>query len=164
MEIRGARQAIKHRQARLRAACALVALLTACSHAATPTSPAACDDAVRPQTDIPPAMAQAGFARAVGSGDTWFIAPSGREWSSSVVLDPQGGYSLKIGIWTSMDHAPAITVHQVDGPGIGTATTVPTSNGLPGPLPSNARFKTAGCWDVTAQGATGRATARVRVG
>jgi len=138
---------------------------TACAHSPVEApTPAACDGTVQASGDLPAAMVAQGLTRAVGSGDTWFIAPQWGTWSASVVPDGRGGYSLKLPLWTAMAQPPSVTVHQLDGPHIGSFSSTPTAAGLPGPLPATASFPSAGCWDITAKGTTGRATARVRVG
>jgi hypothetical protein len=123
-----------------------------------------CDDRVQLAPAVPAPMQALGATRAVGSGDTWFFAPTVDQWSSSV--QPEGqGYQLKIGMWVDIDKPSDVTVREVDGGNaVGTTTFGPTASGLPGPLPSSAHFPTAGCWEISARGNTGTATARVRVG
>ena len=68
-------------------------------------------------------------------------------------------------MWVDRDKPPNVIVREVDGGiGVGTTTFRPTASGLPGPLPSSAHFPNAGCWEISAHGNTGTATARVRVG
>lgn len=129
----------------------------------SPQPAALCDDGVQLALQVPAGMAALGATSAVGSGDTWFFAPAVNEWTSSVASDGERGYQLKIGIWTTETKPPTITVRQVDGPAFGTASVAPTSTGLPGPLPSLSSLPTPGCWEITARGTTGSATARVRI-
>jgi len=133
----------------------------ACSGPGPAPAPVACDDTPVPSANPPSAM---GPGPAVGSGDTWFFAPDTGGWGGSVEADPRGGYRTKIGLWTSMTRPPAVTVRRVGGAETGSASFAPTSAGLPGPLPAELRFPSAGCWQVTARGATGGATIQVRVG
>jgi len=100
---------------------------------------------------------------AVGSGDTWLFAPVSGGWSRSVQRAPGGGYRMKLGIWTSTSRPPAVAVRRVDGRQTGSASFAPTDQGLPGPLPTELRFPSAGCWQVTARGVTGLASILVRV-
>jgi hypothetical protein len=105
-----------------------------------------------------------GSGPAVGSGDTWLFAPISGGWGGSVQPAPDGGYRMKLGIWTSTNRPPAVTVRRAGGSETGSASFAPTSAGLPGPLPAELRFPSAGCWQVTARGVTGRASILVRVG
>jgi hypothetical protein len=127
-------------------------------------APAPCEDRVELAPAVPPQMQELGATRAVGSGDTWFFAPTVDQWSSSA--QPEGqGYQLKIGMWVGSDKPPNVTVREVDGGNaVGTTTFGPTASGLPVPLPSSSHLPTAGCWEIVARGVTGLATARVWVG
>lgn len=124
-----------------------------------PLDTAACDDSIQAAAVLPPMLA-AERVSAVGSGDTWFIAPSGGTWSQDVRWDGQA-YFLKIAIWTLQSEPPTVIVRQVRGAANGSAAFFPTTAGLPGPLPTQVRFPTVGCWELTARGLTGSATARV---
>jgi len=119
-----------------------------------------CDDAIHP-VPAPPAMAAISQDMAVGSGDTWFFPPTTGTLSQGVHWDGKQ-YFMKLGIWTTMSRPPVVTVTRRDGT-LGSASFSPTSAGLPGPLPTSLMFPSVGCWDVKAEGATGIATAVIKV-
>jgi hypothetical protein len=147
----------------MRASLLVVLLLSGCSamnndsQLGTP-----CDDTVRATTQLPPAMAAPGRS-GVGEGDTWFIAPTRGTWSELVQWDGET-YYLKLPIWTARDDPPSVTVRKVtDAQATGTVSFTPTSQGLPGPLPTGIRFPSPGCWEIAAVGTTGRAQIRLKV-
>jgi len=120
-----------------------------------------CDDALHPSAEPPSVLATRGSW--VGSGDTWFAAPATGTFSQDVRWDGQT-YFVKIGMWTLTTQQPEVAVRQVGGAGgSGTASSSPTTAGLPGPLPTTLRFPTVGCWEVLAQGLSGLAAARISV-
>jgi hypothetical protein len=137
-----------------------VASLWACSPFEA-TDPA-CDEAVDVASTIPAALAARGVKAAVGSGDTWFLPPATGRWSQDVRWN-DGQFFLKLGVWSLSSEPPVITVRKVGAKVTGSAASSPTSEGLPGPLPTTLRFPSTGCWEVVGQGATGTARARIRV-
>ena len=139
---------------------AAVVAASACTVTNTgPTEP--CDDTIQ-VVAAPPGLSAIGHDRAVGSGDTWFIPPTTGTFSEGVHWDGKQ-YFMKLGIWTSMGRPPDVTVKRTDGRATGRSSFSPTSAGLPGPLPTSLMFTSVGCWNVDAQGVTGRATAVIRV-
>lgn len=134
---------------------------SACTATNAGPTPKPCDDAIHPVA-APAGLSAIGHDQAVGSGDTWFIPPTTGTFSPEVHWDGKQ-YFMKIGIWTSMAQPPMVTVSRTDGRASGSASFGPTSAGLPGPLPTSLMFTSVGCWNVDAQGVTGRATAVIRV-
>ena len=98
----------------------------------------------------------------IGSGDTFFTGTAGRRWSENV--EYYGGvWHMKVGIYTLDSHAPTVSVARSDGLATGQAQFAPTSQGLPGRLPTGITFPTAGCWKMEARGTTGFAGIEVNV-
>ncbi len=121
-----------------------------------------CDDAVEPAVTVslPPNAPQGVLY--VGSGDTYFMGTAGSRWGQMVQYF-RSSYYMKAPIYTLDSQAPRITIARLDGPGAGRAESNPTTEGLPGPLPTSLYFPSPGCWQVTARGRTGVATIHVRV-
>lgn len=136
--------------------------LSGCVQASTMTSTEPpCNDSPELASQVPAALVARGHSTAVGSGDTWFLPPAQGKLSQDVRWDGTS-YFLKVGVWTLASTAPLITVQQVGGKGgQGSASSSPTGEGLPGPLPTTLRFPAPGCWEVTAQGTDGRAQIRI---
>lgn len=130
-----------------------------CTLVDAPREISECDDSIPAISAVPPEGLR---GPAVGSGDTWFAAPATGTWSQDVRWNGES-YFLKLGIWTLMDKPPSVQVHRLDraAPN-GSASFRPTSAGLPGPLPTEIRFPTTGCWEITASGASGSARAVIR--
>jgi hypothetical protein len=97
----------------------------------------------------------------LGSGDTFFRGLQGRRWGDVEYWG--GAFHTKIAIWTLDSHPPKVSVIRLDGLATGAAEFAPTSEGLPGPLPTDLSFPTAGCWKVEARGTTGVASIQVNV-
>ena len=97
----------------------------------------------------------------IGSGDTFFTGTAGRRWSENVEYYG-GAWHMKVGIYTLDSHAPTVSVQRLDGHAAGSAAFAP-SEGLPGRLPTDISFPTAGCWTVEAHGTTGSASIEVNV-
>jgi hypothetical protein len=98
----------------------------------------------------------------IGSGDTFFIGTQGMCWRENVEYWG-GAFHMKIAIWTLESQPPQVSVIRSDGSATGGAEFAPTSEGLPGPLPTTLTFPTAGCWKVEARGTTGFASIEVNV-
>ena len=126
-----------------------------------PASAGPCDDAVGPTAPNPPVAPAAGQVF-VGSGSAFFIGTAGHRWRENVVYE-HNTYFSKIGIYTLDPRPPAVTVRRVDGPGVGRIDFAPTSQGLPGWLPTGVYYTSPGCWEVIARGTKGQATIHVLV-
>lgn len=129
----------------------------------SPTMP--CDDTITREKAAPepPNVLQPSVERVfIGSGDTYFIGTVGRRWSENLDFY-NGAFRMKIGIYTLDSHPPKVSVVRSDGRARGDAASTPTSQGLPGPLPTSVTLPTKGCWTVEARGASGSATIRVDV-
>lgn len=126
----------------------------------------ACEDAVQSgasDSDVHSSLPPGPSRVYVGRGDTYFIGRIGLRWGQSVEYSQnQHTYFLKVGIYTLDSHLPKVTVKRADGQGTGRATLKPTTEGIPGPVPTEIYFPAPGCWNVTAQGTTG--LARIYVG
>ncbi len=125
-----------------------------------------CDDEVVPSGAVPPALrtrldAQ-GITAVTGEGVVWFIAPLSATWSE-VVRDEGDGPTAKIPLWVDRDGPlPTITVRREGGgEEQGSASSSPTADGLPGPVPTRFTFPGEGCWVVEAT--AGGDVARFRV-
>ncbi len=139
----------------------VILALQACSPVASLQPAAPCDDSIVRAADVPPALTSRGITDAVGSGDTWFLPPAQGNFAQDVRWF-DGQYFLKLGVWSLAPVAPVITIRWVGtGQAQGSASSSPTTEGLPGPLPTTLYFPQPGCWDVTAQGATGKAHVRI---
>ena len=129
------------------------------------SSPVPCDDMITsaqaaptPPNDLQPS-AQRIF---IGSGDTFFIGTLGMRWSDNLSFD-NGAFHMKIGIYTLDRQPPRVSVVRSDGRARGSAASSPTSQGLPGPLPTTVTIPTRGCWTVEARGASGSAVVQVDI-
>jgi hypothetical protein len=111
-----------------------------------------------PPNNLPPSNA----VIFIGTGDTFFMGTRGFRWSDNVQFYG-GSFQMKIGIYTLDAHPPAMSILRSDGQGTGSAQFAPTSQGLPGPLPTGLSFPTVGCWKVEARGANGLAAIVVNV-
>jgi hypothetical protein len=96
----------------------------------------------------------------IGSGDTFFTGLPGRRWGENVEYYDDS-FHMKVGIYTLDSHPPKVSVTR--GHATGGAVFAPTGEGLPGPLPTDLSFPTAGCWKVEARGTTGFASIEVNV-
>ena len=123
-----------------------------------------CDDLIgagasqTPPNNLPPSPDRV----FIGSGDTFFIGTRGRRWGEDVEA-ARGVLQMKIGIYTLDTHVPQMSIVRADGRASGSAQFAPTSQGLPGPLPTGLVFATPGCWKVEARGAHGSAIIQVQV-
>jgi hypothetical protein len=98
----------------------------------------------------------------IGSGDTFFMGTDGQRWGKNVEFYG-GAYHMKVGIYTLASQGPDVSVLRSDGRVTGLAELAGTSEGLPGPLPTELTFPTPGCWKVEARGQTGFASIEVDV-
>jgi hypothetical protein len=160
--------------------CVALALLTgmaaACSGSAgsgsvaaarSPAAPASqvCDDAEGPPAAQPPRAPSDAAEIFVGNGTTYFFGRSGARYRESVAYHQATTTyaSAKLPIYTLESKPPSFTVHRLDGEGTGGLRSVPTTGGLPGPLPTVVYFSSPGCWEVSARGSSGHATIHVYV-
>lgn len=129
---------------------------------------ATCDDEVVPSDAVPSAMQERldalGITGVTGEGAVWFVVPVSTTWSA-VVWEEGGEATAKIPLWVDRDGPlPAVTVRRADGgPGAGSASSSPTADGLPGPVPTLFTFPGEGCWVVEAAAGGDVARFRVRV-
>jgi len=120
---------------------------------AVPMSPQSCDDA-ESISGIPPAQLVADLGaeippRVAGEGRIFFIAPAVGSWADSA--ERRGTEtSLKVGIWVNDVHEPEMSVTSENDENQGRIEFAPTSEGLPGFLPTGIYFPGPGCWRVTA--------------
>ena len=131
------------------------------SSAASPSG--ACDDLIQGWASPPPPGALPGVVY-VGTKDTYFIGTVGFRWGDNVhYLKSEKSYYMKVAIHTLETHLPKVTVKRVDGQGQGRAQLSPTSDGIPGPVPTGVLFPTPGCWEIAARGSAGVARIYVQV-
>jgi hypothetical protein len=144
---------------------ATVALLMAsgCTGDGTSSPNEPCSDLIDAITAAPsPPRAASSGGIYIGRGDTFFMGTEGRRWGENVEYYG-GSFHMKVGIYTLDSHPPKVSVLRSDGRATGAAEFAPTSEGLPGPLPTGLSFPTAGCWKVEARGTTGFASIEVNV-
>lgn len=128
-----------------------------------------CDDEVVPSDTVPPAIQERldaqGITGVTGEGAVWFVVPTSATWSA-VVQDEGDGASAKVALWVDRDGPlPAVTVRRAGGgPERGSASSSPTADGLPGPVPTRLTFSGEGCWVVEAAAGGDTAHFRVMVG
>jgi hypothetical protein len=142
-------------------------LLVAAACGSSPGAAPACADEVTPSTDLPSGFAERveehGITAVVGAGDVGFAAPVTGRWSD--LLEEGGdGAGAKVALW--VDHegpVPEVDVRREGSDERGSATTTPTADGLPGPVPTRVSFPGRGCWEVSVTGSDGPVAIRFAV-
>ena len=111
-----------------------------------PESAEACDDRIELTEDPPVAAQFDGLERGLGEGDIWFFASASGRWGN-VVIHNGTDYQGKFPMWVGKDELPTVSVASTSGFTVeGSVSMNPTSEGLPGPLPSTVVFPSPGCW------------------
>src|ERR1700730_14481014 len=112
-----------------------------------------CDDTEGPPAAQPPIAPSDAAEIFVGNGSTYFFGRSGARYRESVAYHQATTYaSAKLPIYTLESNPPSLSVHRLDGEGTSGFRSVPTTGGLPGPLPTVVYFPSPGCWEVAAHG------------